>query len=208
MALDGLTQKIVNNYMPVINMVKTLTTTPALINTDISQGAKYAIPLMVETNQMSAQAEVSESLLITQESKKYISDNVAPGSKTWNLSGYIDGIKAAEPTNYYKPIMRLFTDILWQWFNRGAVLKFLDGNARIYQKVVIKSLQTSQQKDAADAVAFQMTLKEINVMEINGIEETVGALGLTATKPKLGSIIGEPMNMGTVTSESLLDFSI
>jgi hypothetical protein len=94
--------------------------------------------------------------------------------------------------------MRLYTDMIWAWFKSGAILKYMDGGARIYDQVVIKSLQTSQQKDAADAVAFQMTLKEINVMEINGAEETSGLLA--ATKPTLGSSIGEPMNMGTVTS--------
>ena len=198
--LDGLTQKIVNNFMPVINMVKTLVTTPVLINTDLAQGAKYAIPLMVETNQMSAQAEVSESLLITQDTKKYISDNVAPGSKTWTLSGYIDGIKEAEPTNYYKPLVRLFTDILWQWYERGAVLKYRDGNAQLYDQVVIKSLQTSQQKDAGDVVAFQLTLKEINVMSITAPEESDLVKNST---PARGSAIGAASGLGTVSSSPL-----
>lgn len=208
MALDGLTRKIISDNKAVINMVKTLTSTPALINTDLSQGAKFAIQLEVETNQMSAQAEVSESLLISQDTKKYISDNVAPGSRTWNLSGYLAGNKALEPTNYYKPIMRLNTDMLWNWFSNGAVLIYFDGNARIYNQVVIKSLQTSQQKDAADAVAFQMTLKEINVMEISDVVlDNLDFSKIKNSLPKAGSILGESASMGTVTSEALVDTS-
>ena len=208
MALDGLTRKIISDNKAVINMVKTLTSTPALINTDLSQGAKFAIQLEVETNQMSAQAEVSESLLISQDTKKYISDNVAPGSRTWNLSGYLAGNKALEPTNYYKPIMRLNTDMLWNWFINGAVLIYFDGNARIYNQVVIKSLQTSQQKDAADAVAFQITLKEINVMEISDVVlDNLDFSKIKNSLPKAGSILGESASMGTVTSEALVDTS-
>ncbi len=206
--LDGLTRKIISDNKAVINMVKTLTNTPTLINTDLTQGAKFAIQLEVETNQMSAQAEVSESLLISQDTKKYISDNVAPGSRTWNLSGYLAGNKQLEPTNYYKPLMRLNTDMLWNWFSNGAVLIYFDGNARIYNQVVIKSLQTSQQKDAADAVAFQMTLKEINVMEItDAITDNLDFSKIKNSLPKVGSILGESSSMGTVTSEALVDTS-
>lgn len=202
-ALDGLNGKISAGERVAIKMAKTLITTPALINTDLAQGAKYAIPLYVETNQMSAQAEVSESLLITQDTKKYIADNVAPGSKTWSLSGYIDGIKELEPTNYYKPLVRLFTDILWQWYERGAVLKYRDGNAQLYNQVVIKSLQTSQQKDAGDVTAFQMTIKEINIMSIANPDESEGLLGLSgSTSPEKGSALGEAKTLGTVTSEN------
>lgn len=202
--MDGLTAKIISNNRTSIKMAKTLITTPALINQDSTQGAVYAVSLAVESNQMSANAEVSESLLITQDAKQYIADNVAPGSKTWNLSGYIAGNKQLEPTNFYKPLMRLNADILWQWFNRGAVLKYRDGNAQLYEQVVIKSLQTSQQKDAADAIAFSMTLKEINVMEISDEEvsdNTTGFLkGLKKSLPAQGSTLGMASAFGTVTS--------
>lgn len=204
--IDGLSREVINNQAA-RKMAETLISQPTLINTDATQGAKFAIPLEVETNQMSAQAEVSESLLISKDTKKYVADNVAPGSKTWNLSGWIVGDKQLELTNYYRPIMRLYTDMLWSWFKNGAVLKYMDGSARIYEQVVIKSLQTSQVKDEADAVAFQMTLKEINVMEITETEESVGVAGLTATRPQLGSMLGEPMSLGTVTSEPMVDLT-
>ena len=197
--IDGLSREVVTSQSA-RKMAETLITQPTLINADLSQGAKFAIPLEVETNQMSAQAEVSESLLITQDTKKYIADNVAPGSKTWSLSGYVVGDKKLELTNYYRPIMRLYVDILWSWFKHGAVLKYMDGGARIYDQVVIKSLQTSQQKDAADAVAFQMTLKEINVMEIN--DNLDNAVDASITAPKSGSSLGRPVILGTTTSES------
>ena len=146
--MDGLSLKITNGNKKALALAKTLVTTPTLINIDMKQGAVYAIPLEVETNQKRAAAEVSESLVISTDAKKYIADNVAPGAKSWNLSGYIKGIPSLEPTNYFQPFVLLHTDILWNWFNHGAVLIFKDGDAHIYQRVVIKDLQTAQQKDS------------------------------------------------------------
>lgn len=83
--MDGITQGILNDNKAILNEIKSLITTPTLINTDMRQGAKYAIPLMCETNQMSAAAEVSESLVITSDSKKYMSDNVAQEAEAGTL---------------------------------------------------------------------------------------------------------------------------
>lgn len=204
MDLDGLTQKIINGSKTALKMAETLITTPTLINIDIRQGAQYAIPLMCETNQKSASAEVSESLVISAEAKKYISDNVAPGSKSWRLSGYIPGLRELEPTNKFQPFVQLHTDILWNWFNHGAVLIFKDGNAQIHSQVVIKELQTSQQKDSANATPFSLTLKEINVMpmDLGQIVETATATVAAAKNSvaTVGSKYGSAKLLGSTTS--------
>lgn len=203
--MDGLTLKITNGNKKALALAKTCITTPTLINLDPSQGAIYALPLEVETNQRSATAEVSESLVISSEAKKYFSDNVAPGSQSWHLTGYIAGIKLLEPTNYFQPFVQLHTDILWQWFNHGAVLVFKDGNAQVHEQVVIKDLQTAQQKDSGNATPFSLTLKEINVMEtsLNNVAEnaTNDINKLTKSMPAIGSAIGPVASMGMVASE-------
>lgn len=205
--MDKLTQKIISGNKKALSMVKTLVTTPALINTSIKQGAIYVLPLDVETNQKRSSAEVSESLVIATNSKERITDNVAPGSKTWQLSGYIRGIPRLEPTNYFTPFVQLHTDILWGWYDRGAVLKFKDGDAHIYTKVVIKDLQTAQQKDCANACPFTMTLKEINVMEtsladLSDTDTTISLLSrLKVSLPTIGSAIGTAATLGTVVAE-------
>lgn len=201
--MDGITQGILNDNKAILNEIKSLITTPTLINTDIRQGAKYAIPLMCETNQMSAAAEVSESLVITYDSKKYMSDNVAPGSRSWHLTGYIIGLRRGmdELSNKYQPTLKFHTDMVWSWFNHGALLIFKDGNARIFKNIVIKDLQTSQVKDAQDAIAFTMTLKEINVMtsSYQNIEDTLSFTGDSSamSTPVIGSGIGNPLKMGS-----------
>ena len=155
---------------------------------------------------MSASAEVSESLVINSDAKKNITDNVAPGSRSWHLTGYITGINPSlEPTNKYQPMMKYHTDMVWSWFNHGAILIYKDGNARIFKQVVIKDLQTSQVKDAANGVAFSMTLKEINVME-SSLSDLPDNLTLDANKikkslPVSGTSLGLPNTIGASVSE-------
>lgn len=207
--MDGLTLKITNGNRRALALAKTLVTTPTLINVDVRQGAVYAIPLEVETNQRSAAAEVSENLVISTDAKKYISDNVAPGSKSWRLSGYIVGIPRLEPTNYYQPFVQLHADILWSWFERGAVLTFKDGNAQIFPRVVIKDLQTSQQKDSQNAIPFTMTLKEINVMETSmadllAKDVTGDPNKIAKSIPAIGSALGAAATLGMTAAETVL----
>lgn len=202
--MDGLTLKIINGSRAALSLAKTCISTPTLINKDILQGPVAAIPLECETSQKSAQAEVSESLVICSDSKEYVSDNVAPGSKSWTLSGYITGNRATDQTAYFQPTIKINNDVLWQWFERGAVLIYKDGSSQIYDNVVIKSLQTGQQKDAANAIPFQITLKEINVME-TGLSGLIGGISGTLNRvkksiAKVGSALGPMASLGTVVS--------
>lgn len=205
--MDGLTLKITAGNRKAIALAKTLVTTPTLINTDIRQGAVYAIPLDVETNQKSSTAEVSENLVISTDAKKSISDNVAPGSKSWRLSGYIKGIPRLEPSNYFQPFVQLHTNILWSWYDHGAVLTFKDGDAHFYTRVVIKDLQTAQQKDSANATPFTLTLKEINVMETGLADlpdmETGDPNKLLTSMPVIGSSLGSAISFGMTAANTV-----
>ena len=206
--MNGLTLQIINGNRKAIALAKTCITTPTLINLDPRQGAMYSIPLDVETNQRSASSEVSESLVIAQEAKKYVSDNVAPGSKMWTLTGYISGLKSLEPTNYFKPFVQLFADILWSWRDHGAVLVFKDGDARIFKQVVIKDLKTAQQKDSQSAIPFTMTLKEINTMQtslidIADVNSGISTLQALKSLPAIGSALGMPAAFGITMSETV-----
>lgn len=202
--LSGITKAIIQGNLLAIRLAKSCIATPVLINTDLEQGAKYAIPLMCETNQKSCAAEVSESLIIGPDSKKNVTDNVAPGSKSWHLTGYIQGAPGVEITNFYMPMLRYNVKTLWSWFEHGAVLMYKDGDSNIYDRVVIKDLQTSQQKDSVNAVPFSLTLKEINVMETSPLNVDSGITiepGAAAKNmPVTGSAGGNVMNYGTSIS--------
>lgn len=206
--MDGLTLNIINGNKKALALAKTCITTPLLINYDLQQGPVYAIPLSVETNQKQAAAEVSESLIISTDSKENVSDNVAPGSKSWRLTGYLKGIASMEPSNYFQPFVQMHSDILWSWFERGAVLTFKDGDAHFYSQVVIKDLQTGQQKDSANAIPFAMTIKELNTMTTNLVDLLDLATGkldpkrILSSIPVIGSSLGSAVSLGMTSAET------
>lgn len=205
--MDGLTLGILKGNLKALQLAKTITSTPTLINIDIRQGAIYALPIFAETNQKNGSADVSESLVISTDSKKYVSDNVAPGAKTWRLSGYIKGVPEMEPSDYFQPFVQMHTDILWNWFDHGAVLIYKDGNSQIHPQVVIKDLQTAQQKDSANATPVTITLKEINVMEASLVDIADTATGdiskLLKSMPTLGTVLAAPVTLGMTTTSAI-----
>ena len=58
--VSGLSKAIIRGSQLAVSLAKTCITTPVLINTDIKQGAQYAIPLYVETNQKSAGTQAAD----------------------------------------------------------------------------------------------------------------------------------------------------
>lgn len=198
--MDGLSLKILNGSTTALNLVKTLLTTPTLVNKDITQGQLYAIPLDCETYSQDSSAQVSESLLIVKSGKVNVADNVAPGAWSWELSGYIPGTKALEPTNYYTPFVRLNADILKQWYKKGAVLQFKDIDAQPHDRVVIQHLKISHVKDCRNEIPFTMTLKEINVMENSLAEYSEAANNALAA---VGSKFGEAKKAGVVMAKTV-----
>lgn len=174
-----------------LKLAKTLLTTPTLINQGRiakgDQGMPFAIPLETEEHSQTGTAQVSESLIITKTQKVNVSDNIAPGAWTWSLSGYIPGIAALEPSNYFTPFVTLFTKLLQNAFKKGYILVFKDVDATIYKRVVIQSLTVRTQADCKNKTPFSMTLKELNVMDLQTVERTEAQ---TSAMADLGSALG------------------
>lgn len=196
--MDALSQLIVQGSPAALNLVRSLLNTPMLINTgfvgDARQGLPFAIPLETEDHSQQGSAQVSESLVITANKKVSVADNVAPGSWEWSLSGYIPGITALEPSNYFTPFVRLNTNLLKNAFKQGYVLIFKDVDAAIYTKVVIKQLTIRTQADSRNKTPFTMTLKEINTITTRNTDETQQEL---LSNPTLGTILGDALNAGS-----------
>ena len=98
-------------------------------------------------------------------------------------------------------------DILWNWFERGAVLIFKDVDARIYKQVVIKDLQTGKAKDSANAIPFSLTLKELNTMSTSLIKiedfQNIDTTRLAVSAPIVGSTLGAPLVLGMTAAETV-----
>lgn len=202
--MDGLTQLIIKAQnglggSGVLNLVKSMLDTPSLINPGFSYYPNqskfpFAIPLETETHQQSGQSEVSQSLIITKTNKKNMSDNVAPSSWTWELSGYIPG-SSLEVSNLYTPIVKTNTNLLKYAWQNGYLLVFKDVDSQIYNNVVIKNLSISTQADCKNKTPFTLTLIQINNMDDLSSELTDTIRNATPAK---GSINGFSIAQGTV----------
>lgn len=134
-------------------------------------------------------------MVISKQNKVNVTDNIAPGAYTWELSGYIPGAAGAfEYTNLWTPSVQLNTDILRLWNKRGAVLAYKDIDGTIYKRVAIKSLSISIQKDCRNMTPVKITLREINVME--NILSAFTSVVANAM-PKEGTLLGAATAAGS-----------
>lgn len=191
--------RIIGGSAIALKFAKTMFGNPTLSYRAGESGPKTTVPLEVENHQQNVSADISESLVITKDYKKNISDNVAPGAWSWDISGYIPGSIAGavvpDMTNYFTPLVKKNTDILRAWAKEGTILEYKDIDKNVYKRVAIKSLSVSIQADAKNKQPFSMQLKEINVMDdLSLIQDVVEQ----ASTPASGSALGNTAEMGLV----------
>jgi hypothetical protein len=198
--MDKFTQLILQGSQSVIEMAKTMLTTPLLVNTDVTQGFLFSIPLETETHVQHIASEVSTSLLINKLGKRNISDNIAPSAWGWTLTGYIPGIKELEPTNYYTPFVRLYRDFIRRAAEKGYILTFKDVDNKLYKRVAISSLSIDTKADCKNKTPFSMELIEINVLNDSGEYSEV----INNALAQGGTLAGSVLNVGaTIASQSI-----
>lgn len=197
----SLKQAVISGSPAALNMVKTLLNTPTLIYTaeDDSGSFPYAVQLEVETHKMSGSAQVSESLVIASNSKKYLTDNIAPGPWTWTMSGYIPGNTLVEKTSLFTPFVTFHTELLKRWYKKGYMLVFKDIDCQFYMHCVIQSLDISTQAEVKNKTPFSMVLKEVNILD-NETDET-------ATDTLNGTMLGATAALGAVSAAASLSSS-
>lgn len=196
--MDAFSQLILRGSPSALNYAKSLLSAPTLINTGFigrnKQGLPFAIALGAEEVSQQGNAQVSESVVITSNKKVNIADNISPSSWEWNLQGYISGEDILEPTNFFTPFVRLYTNLLKTAFKNGYILIYKDIDAAIYTQVVIKQLTIRTQPECRNKTPFSMTLKEINTLSVNENNQT---LETSSAIPNPGGILGDAIDAGT-----------
>lgn len=205
-----LTKLIAQGNSQALSLAKTLLSSPILINPPAGTEHAYenqtmmpfVIPLETETHKQHLDAEVSESLIITKENKVNVTDNVAPGSWSWQLSGYIPGIPELEPSNLFTPFVTMMTNYLKKAAEKGYLLIYKDIDSSIYYNVVIKSIDVETQKDCRNRTPFSMTLKAINTLDDITAEATESEQAASVVK---GSILGVAKQLGSTVGSKVLE---
>lgn len=190
-----ISKAIIANSASAANLVLSLLSLPRLI----SLTPPWTIYLETESCRQHSEARVAENVLISDvmgaAAKSYISDNVAPGSYTWHLEGYIPGNQLLEPSNLYTPIVRMNVNNLRNAFKAGTILTFKDGDNHIYPNVVIQSLDIDTRPDCRNKQPFSMVLKEINILD-----SVFGTVVQNAASIAAGSSQGEATKVGSTVA--------
>lgn len=186
----------------VADELRSLLNNPMLINTgkESNQMGAFAIPIEVESYRQSMSATVSESVVIAAAGKENLTDNVAPGAWTWDLSGYIPGNPVVEQTNFYTPFVKLNTNLLKNAAKKGFIFKYRDMDNAIYKRVVIQKIDVAFQADCRNRTPVSLTLREINSLE--DIMASLTAAEESAN-PVLGSIGGSALDCGVTLADKL-----
>lgn len=196
--MNEFTRKIITGNPQALMYAKSLLTDPML--TVKIGGATFPITLEVETCLQNGNAAVSEQLVVTNEGKKYITDNVAPGSWSWTLSGYISGVDPLEPSSFFKPTVQFLCDIIRKAFKNGVSAIYKDIDCCLYNNVVIEDLTLEHRSDCKNKRPFSMVLKQIEVLSsVDGILSRLESLSTA----KEGSRDGNSAELGQTSSASV-----
>ena len=183
-------------------LIKSMLDNPMIVSTL----PPWAISLEVTSHSKKSVAEVSQYPVIVPGTgvKQFLSDNVAPQPKEWNLSGYIPGEPLIEVSNYFTPIVELNTVLLWAAYENGQRIIFKDMDNIPYLNCVISSLDTHYEKDCKNKRPFTMTIKEIKTIEMGKALLTTTE---NAASAAAGTAGGAAADMGTTAASSASDNS-
>lgn len=205
---------IIQGSQSALNAAKSLLANPVLIftgekttipnlstsglsgNKSIVSKVGWVVPIEVVSSQKSVVNEVSENLVIAENKKVNVVDNIAIGAWHWQLSGYIGG-SSLELTNIYTPFVTLQTTYLEMAATEGYFLIYKDSQNNIHKNCVIKSFTLKDEADARNKRPFSMEIVQINVMDTTSVLQS--ALE-KFSKMAVGSILGATAQLGVTVA--------
>ena len=199
--MANIIQAAISGNSAALRMLKSYTMNPVLISTELPY--VFYIPIEAEHITQHADAQVSEALLYTPGNgdKTMIADNVAPGSWTWQISGYINGL-GENIINYLNLGARVHAELLKKAFMAGQRMVFKDMDGTPYKNVVIQSIDISPSADCKNKIPVSLTLKQINV-----ITADEALLGSKAVPLLLAAAEGTAVIVGVAETDKVDDTS-
>jgi hypothetical protein len=181
----------------------TTTGSGGALSTIASNASIPSIRIENSAYKVSAQSAVSTQVLVsivtdpttnvTTSAKQYITDNVAPGPRTWTISGWISSTTLAGLLFNSPLTVGLDTSIrkqeqaLWDFFYKRSVGQFRDKNGQLFPYVVIESVDFDADALTQNALPISLTLKQINILQIDSQGIQASALPSDPTNPATAS---------------------
>ena len=193
-----------------VSAIQQLQNTPILyLGQKSSTPAPRSIILWNSDYEVSAQSAISTQTLVSIDSsdinnpvtsKQYITDNVAPGPRTWQLSCFI---KSDDPLSAtFTPVALLGLDTstrkqrddIWTFFYTRGLATFVDKDGAQWDYVAIEDIKFPADPLNQNTIPMIITLKQVNVLQI-----TSTGLQSTAIPPgsaNMGAAANTPISLG------------
>jgi hypothetical protein len=180
---------------------------PQSLGSDIFDG----IRLENSAYKVNAESAVSTQTLISINSdgttnKQYITDNVAPGPRTWTISGWISSseimtaVFTATAIRGLDSTIRKQIDSLWNFFYSRGVGKFRDKDGKLWPYVVVASIDLDADPLTENKVPINITIKEINTISLSDSGVNASAVSNDPT-----SVYTPPQDFGQMVNTVIVN---
>ena len=172
----------------------------ALVKRYLAQPMVGGITIQATRFECVMEADVSRKVVIdlTQNNKRNVMDNVAPGPRTWEIEGYIGGLPF-ELTSLYMPSLAMATDLLDGLFQAREQTTLVAPNFKSFP-VLISRFEYSAVPDVQNRVPVRISLVELTSLTatLAVIEATPSLQSLAS--PDAGSPLAAPLVAGVTES--------
>jgi hypothetical protein len=172
----------------------------SIIKQFVAQPNLAGMPIAATRFDCVMEADVSRHVVIdlTQNNKKNVMDNVAPGPRTWEIEGYIGGL-LLELTSLYMPSLALATRLIDDLFQARTPTVLITPYFNSHN-VLISRFEYSSVPDVQNRVPVRISLVEVTSLTANlAIIEATPSLQSLAS-PAAGSPLSAPLAAGVTES--------
>ena len=155
------------------------------------------IPIHTDSFVTKRAAEISTQLIVSQGigGKEFITDNIAPGPRTWDLKGYISGIPFIELSNWFMPSLMAQKLVIDTWYTSRKPVPFRTTDGEILT-VLIRECSFIEEPENMNTVRIEVSLQEINYLTMISNVVSGTAKGSMLSNPAVGKAIGLGLVMG------------
>jgi hypothetical protein len=156
------------------------------------------IPIRADQYKESLQVETPESMVISAQSKQFITDSAAPHPRVWKIHGYLKSlIPALEASIIIKPTVLLQKSYLKNAAKSRTPILFKTTEGE-FVSVLIQNLEFTEDPKCQNTAAIDITVKEFEYLVA---EIAVGASDLTSSAKAAAASV--PSFMSAVNAQSI-----
>ncbi len=206
----SLSSQVVSGSISALNLIKNYLDNPSISPQDIYYTLPYpnslkTVAFQCEKYRELLPSDISQQLIIDSSAGKklYVTDNIAPRPRTWEISGYI----AAAPWELVaSPVLQLTqakkAAYLRDMRNSREMLVWRTKNGSELVFVGIKELDIDSRPEVQNRIPITMTIQEVPILQYTtaGLGVPFGSTNPSAVTDKIGQTIGTVLPIASIAA--------